>query len=298
MLVIACPGQGSQSPGFLSPWIEAFPKLGEVLVELGDACHSDLLRLGTSASEDEIKDTANAQRLIVGSAIAVYRTVFEQHDVQGVLGHSVGEYAAAAIAGVISDQQAMELVGKRADAMADAASQAPTSMAAVLGGDEADVLQSIQELGLEPANFNGAGQIVAAGSKPGIENLVANPPEKTRVIELKVAGAFHTSYMESAKIPVAQLAQGYSPRDPEMSLWSNVDGALADDGASFLQSLVSQISSPVRWDKCMQSLSGLGASIVELPPAGALAGLVRRGVSDATAVALKSSNDVEKVLNS
>ena len=295
MLIIACPGQGSQTQGFLLPWLEAYPQLEGNLASLGEACGADLVRLGTTAEEEEIKDTANAQRLIVGSALAVYRSVFAGVKVDGALGHSVGEYAAAAIAGVIGDHEAMQLVAKRADAMAEAAAKTPTSMAAVLGGEETEVLSAIEQFELEPANFNGSGQIVAAGAKSAIQRLVESPPDKSRVIELKVAGAFHTSFMESAKQSVAQLAESFSPVDPEINLWSNVDGGQVKDGSSFLSSLVSQISNPVRWDKCMTSLSGLGATVIELPPAGALAGLVKRGVSDATAIALKTPADVEKV---
>ncbi|MFY0671546.1 MAG: ACP S-malonyltransferase [Aquiluna sp.] len=298
MLIMACPGQGSQTPGFLSPWLEAYPQLEATLTSLGEACGADLVRLGTTAEEEEIKDTANAQRLIVGSALAVYRTVFESKKIDGVLGHSVGEYAAAAIAGVIGDHEAMQLVARRADAMAEAAANTPTSMAAVLGGEEADVLEAIGQLELEPANFNGSGQIVAAGAKAAIQRLVESPPQKARVIELKVAGAFHTSFMESAKEPVAEVAEGFSAMDPEIKLWSNVDGAQVQDGTAFLSSLVSQIASPVRWDRCMTSLSGLSATVVELPPAGALTGLMKRGVLDATAIALKTPADVEKVPNS
>ena len=295
MLIIACPGQGSQTQGFLLPWLEAYPQLEGNLASLGKACGADLVRLGTTAEEEEIKDTANAQRLIVGSALAVYRSVFAGVKVDGALGHSVGEYAAAAIAGVIGDHEAMQLVAKRADAMAEAAAKTPTSMAAVLGGEETEVLSAIEQFKLEPANFNGSGQIVAAGAKSAIQRLVESPPDKSRVIELKVAGAFHTSFMESAKQSVAQLAESFSPVDPEIDLWSNVDGGQVKNGSAFLSSLVSQISNPVRWDKCMTSLSGLGATVIELPPAGALAGLVKRGVSDATAIALKTPADVEKV---
>ncbi|MGA1023074.1 MAG: ACP S-malonyltransferase [Aquiluna sp.] len=295
MLIIACPGQGSQTQGFLLPWLEAYPQLEGNLASLGEACGADLVRLGTTAEEEEIKDTANAQRLIVGSALAVYRSVFAGVKVDGVLGHSVGEYAAAAIAGVIGDHEAMQLVAKRADAMAEAAAKTPTSMAAVLGGEETEVLSAIEQFELEPANFNGSGQIVAAGAKSAIQRLVESPPDKSRVIELKVAGAFHTSFMESAKQSVAQLAESFSPVDPEIKLWSNVDGGAVKDGSAFLSSLVSQISNPVRWDKCMTSLSGFGATVIELPPAGALAGLLKRGVSDATAIALKTPADVEKV---
>lgn len=297
MLIVACPGQGSQTPGFLSPWLEEFPSLNDTLEELGEACGSDLVYLGTEAEEDEIKDTANAQRLIVGSAIAVFRSALSDHRIDGVLGHSVGEFAAAAIAGIIPDQVAMQLVARRADAMAAAAAETPTSMAAILGGDPTEIINHVAKLGLEAANHNGSGQIVAAGAKDAIAELVASPPEKTRVIELKVAGAFHTSFMESAKAAVEELALNVSVGDPEMRIWSNADGREVNSGEEFLSSLVSQIASPVRWDLCMDSLSGLEAKVVELPPAGALAGLVKRGVPDATAIALKSPSDLDKVSN-
>ena len=297
MLVIACPGQGSQTPGFLVPWLEEFPDLEGVLGTLGQACNADLVKLGTVASEEEIKDTANAQRLIVGSAIGVFRTALNKLEIDGVLGHSVGEFAAAAIAGVISDEDAMTLVGARADAMAAAAAATPTSMAAVLGGDQLEVESALSSYGLEPANYNGPGQIVAAGAKAAIEKLVTEPPSGTRVIELKVAGAFHTSYMELAKDPVSRIAEGLSPSDPQIALWSNVDGKRQSSGSAYLDSLVSQISSPVRWDKCMETLGGNGVKLVELPPAGALTGLAKRGIPDGTAIALKNPADLEKVLN-
>ena len=184
------------------------------------------------------------------------------------------------------------------EAEAEAAAKAPTSMAATLGGDSAGVMKSISELGLEAANYNGPGQVVAAGAKDAIASLVSSPPEKARVIELKVAGAFHTSYMESAKAPVEELATAMTASDPGVRLWSNADGSEVRDGQGFLRSLVSQISNPVRWDLCMDALGGLDATVVELPPAGALAGLVKRGVADATAIALKSPADLDKVSNS
>jgi [acyl-carrier-protein] S-malonyltransferase len=295
LLIYACPGQGSQSEGFLKPWIEAYPDLTLKLAELSKACGRDLVRLGTEASEEEIKDTANAQRLIVGASIAIARIALTTKTPVGVLGHSVGEFAAAAIAGVLSDEEAIELVGIRADAMATAAAMQPTSMAAILGGEESEVLSKIESLDLEPANFNGASQIVAAGLKSQIAQLVAEPPEKAKVIELKVAGAFHTRFMQSAVEEVRSAAAKLSPSNPKMKLWSNADGTLVQSGQAFLDSLVSQIARPVRWDKCMASFNQEGVLVVELPPAGALAGLIKRGAPLASAVALKSVSDLEKV---
>jgi [acyl-carrier-protein] S-malonyltransferase len=189
----------------------------------------------------------------------------------------------------------MRLVAVRANAMAEAAKLEVTSMAAVLGGEQEQVLALLAALGLSAANYNGAGQIVAAGSKAAIEQLVATPPEKSRVIELKVAGAFHTHFMHPAVTKLSEIAATVSASDPQMKLWSNVDGAIVTAGEQFLDSLVSQVSNPVRWDLCMASIDQLSATVIELPPAGALAGLAKRGMPNSTAVALKTPSDLEKI---
>ena len=295
MRILMCPGQGSQSEGFLIEWFASVPGFQEKIIELGKAAGKDLVRLGTVASEDEIKATENAQPLIVAASIAAARTAINLADFDGVVGHSVGEFAAAAISGVLSDEDAMKMVSVRANAMAEAAKLEVTSMAAVLGGEQDQVLAALEELGLSAANYNGAGQIVAAGSKAAITQLVATPPEKSRVIELKVAGAFHTHFMQPAVTKLSEVAATVSASVPQMKLWSNVDGALVTDGERFLASLVSQVSNPVRWDLCMASIDKLSATVVELPPAGALAGLAKRGMPNSTAVALKNPTDLEKI---
>ena len=295
MRILMCPGQGSQSEGFLIEWFASVPGFQEKIIELGKAAGKDLVRLGTVASEDEIKATENAQPLIVAASIAAARTAINLANFDGVVGHSVGEFAAAAISGVLSDEDAMKLVAVRANAMAEAAKLEVTSMAAVLGGEQDQVLAALEELGLSAANYNGAGQIVAAGSKAAITQLVATPPEKSRVIELKVAGAFHTHFMQPAVTKLSEVAATVSASVPQMKLWSNVDGALVTDGERFLASLVSQVSNPVRWDLCMASIDKLSATVVELPPAGALAGLAKRGMPNSTAVALKNPTDLEKI---
>ena len=295
MRILMFPGQGSQSEGFLIEWFASVPGFQEKIIELGKAAGKDLVRLGTVASEDEIKATENAQPLIVAASIAAARTAINLDDFDGVVGHSVGEFAAAAISGVLSDEDAMKMVSVRANAMAEAAKLEVTSMAAVLGGEQDQVLAALEELGLSAANYNGAGQIVAAGSKAAITQLVATPPEKSRVIELKVAGAFHTHFMQPAVTKLSEVAATVSASVPQMKLWSNVDGALVTDGERFLASLVSQVSNPVRWDLCMASIDKLSATVVELPPAGALAGLAKRGMPNSTAVALKNPTDLEKI---
>ncbi|MEY5023354.1 MAG: hypothetical protein RL569_267 [Actinomycetota bacterium] len=295
MRILMCPGQGSQSEGFLTNWFELVPGFEEKIKELGEAAGKDLVALGTTSSEEEIKATENAQPLIVAASIAAARTALKVSEFDGVVGHSVGEFAAAAIAGVISDTDAMRLVAVRANAMADAAKLSQTSMAAILGGEEADVLAALASAGLHAANFNGAGQIVAAGAKQAIEQLVANPPAKARVIELKVAGAFHTDYMQPAVALLADAAKDVATNNPSVALWSNVDGRQVHSGEAFLASLISQVSNPVRWDLCMASMDQLGATLVELPPAGALAGLAKRGMPNSQAIALKTFSDLEKI---
>lgn len=295
MKILMCPGQGSQTEGFLTDWFENIAGFEAKVRALGDAAGKDLVRLGTSASEAEIKATENAQPLIVAASIAAARTALNLDEYDGVVGHSVGEFAAAAISGVLSDEEAMQLVAVRANAMAEAALLEATSMAAVLGGEQEQVLTALSQHGLQAANFNGAGQIVAAGAKQAILELVANPPEKTRVIELKVAGAFHTSYMTPAVSKLASLAANFAPKDPNIRLWSNSNGELVTEGSNFLASLVTQVSSPVRWDLCMSTMDAFAAQLIELPPAGALAGLAKRGMPNSTAIALKTSSDLEKI---
>jgi [acyl-carrier-protein] S-malonyltransferase len=295
MKFLACPGQGSQTPGFLIPWLAEVPGFEAELSALSQACGKDLIQLGTEADEETIKDTANSQPLIVGASIAAARTAIKDLEIQGVVGHSVGEFAAAAISGVLSDADAIKLVGIRAEAMAKAAAEVHTSMAAVLGGEESDVLRAIESFGLSAANFNGAGQIVAAGPKAQISQLVASPPDKARVIELKVAGAFHTDFMLSAQQELAQAASAVAVADPKIKLYSNQAGQLISSGQDFLDLMVGQVSKPVRWDRCMTSLDALGIELIELPPAGALAGLAKRGMPNSSAVALKSPADLEKI---
>lgn len=295
MRILMCPGQGSQSEGFLTGWFESVPGFEAKVRELSEAAGKDLVRLGTLSSEEEIKATENAQPLIVAAAIAAARTALNLSDFDGVVGHSVGEFAAAALSGVITDEDAMRLVSVRANAMANAAKLTHTSMAAVLGGEESEVLAALDQLGLSAANFNGAGQIVAAGTKSAIDLLVATPPTKARVIELKVAGAFHTNFMQPAVELLAQEASNVPTNDPKIKLWSNVDGQMVTSGKEFLASLVSQVSSPVRWDLCMANIDPHSATLVELPPAGALAGLAKRGMPNSQAVALKTFADIEKI---
>lgn len=294
VIAIVAPGQGSQTPGMLAPWLE-LPHARETVAAMSELSGLDLERLGTSADAEEIKDTAVTQPLVVSLALLAYEALSPSGELI-VAGHSIGEVAAAAMAGVIAKDAAVELAAVRGRAMADACALEPTSMAAILGGDEQDVLSTLADFGLEPANRNGAGQVVAAGPVEAIEKLQENPPAKARVMPLSVAGAFHTRYMQPAQDRVAEQRATLTAADPTVTLLSNSDGKPVDSGSEFLDRLVTQLTSPVRWDLCMETMLASGVeAIVELPPAGALTGLARRGMKGVKNVAVKTPDDLESV---
>ena len=294
MILVACPGQGSQTPGFLEAWMASDANRA-YLETLSDAAGIDLITHGTVSDAETIKDTAVAQPLIVAASLLSWRVLSAEADTSAVsaAGHSVGEFAAAAIAGVISDVEAMQLVAVRGTAMAAAASLAETGMAAVVGGEETEVVEAINSAGLNPANMNGAGQIVAAGSKQELQAFVENPPAGTRVIPLQVAGAFHTHYMTPAVETLRARFTSIAPENPALTLYTNNDGSKVSDGARFAELLVSQISHPVRWDACMNSFLQDGISgFVELLPGGALTGIAKRAMKGVPSVAIKSPEDI------
>ncbi|GAA3694854.1 ACP S-malonyltransferase [Zhihengliuella alba] len=295
MLAIVCPGQGSQTPGFLTPWLEQ-PGVADHLAQLAELSGRDLTHFGTAADEETIKDTAVAQPLIVAAGLVTARALLSDGVPDGVVvaGHSVGEITASAIAGALSERDAMVFVRERANAMAEAAAATPTGMAAVLGGDPEEVRDAIEAAGLTPANANGGGQTVAAGTLEEIEAFAAAPPAKARVVPLKVAGAFHTRHMAPAVSVLEQLAPQLSPADPRLSLLSNYDGGVVVDGRANLSSLVAQVSRPVRWDLCMERFAELGVTgLLELAPAGTLVGLAKRGLKGVATLALKSPEDLD-----
>ena len=295
MIVLACPGQGSQTPGFLSPWLE-LDGVAERLAAYSDAAQVDLVTHGTVSDADTIRDTRIAQPLIVAASLITAAVLADRTDraADGVAGHSVGELAAAALAGVISDTDALRLVGIRGRAMADAAAQTPTGMSAVLGGDQDAVVARLTELGLTPANYNGGGQIVAAGDLEALAQLAAEPLRGTRVIPLQVAGAFHTSYMAPAVDTLRTAVGEVAASAPTTTLWSNRDGGVVTEGATALAQIVDQVSSPVRWDLCMSAFADAGITgLVELAPAGALTGLAKRGLRGVPTVAVKTPDDLD-----
>ena len=289
MLAIIAPGQGSQTPGMLSPWLED-AAIATIAQEFSDAISLDVIRLGTTADADEIKDTSNAQPLIVAASLLSAHALGLNNNFAYVAGHSVGEITAAALGGALTPVAAMKLVRTRGLEMAKAAAITPSGMAAVLGGDRQVVLHAISDLGLVAANDNGGGQIVAAGDLDALAQLA---PEGARVRPLAVAGAFHTPYMQSAVEPLRTLAQSMSVTNPSAGVLSNKDGAVITDGREVLDRIVNQIANPVRWDLCMETFTSLGVTgVIEVAPAGTLVGLIKRAAPAIAQFALKSPDDI------
>lgn len=298
MLVIVAPGQGAQAPGFLAPWLE-LPHFEDRLRWLSACAGLDLVHYGTEADADTIRDTAVAQPLLVAAGLISALEIFPHpadafHAVGAAAGHSVGEITAAAGTGVITAEQAMVLVRERGRAMADAAALKPTGMTAVLGGDLDEVAAVLDRHGLTAANSNGAGQVVAAGTLEQLAALKDDPPAKARLVPLSVAGAFHTEHMVPAVDTLARYARAVSVHDPRTGLISNRDGAVVSDGRDVLARIVSQVSTPVRWDLCMQTMGELGVTgVIEVPPAGTLTGLIKRALPGVETVALKTPDDLD-----
>jgi [acyl-carrier-protein] S-malonyltransferase len=294
VLALLAPGQGSQTPGFLEPWL-ASDFAAHLIADWSKVIDLDLKRLGTTASADEIRDTANAQPLLVAGGLIGAATLFAGDDssISYVSGHSVGEITAAALAQVIAVADAMKLVRARGLEMAKAANGTNTGMSAVLGGDRDVVVAAINALGLTAANENGAGQIVAAGSIAVLTKLAENAPEGSRVRPLAVSGAFHTSTMQPAVSILAGLAADTNVSDPKFPFISNKDGAIISNGREVLDRIVGQIAGPVRWDLCMETMAKLGVTgVIEVPPAGTLAGLVKRAQPEIETFALKTPEDL------
>ncbi|MDP2771970.1 MAG: acyltransferase domain-containing protein [Nocardioides sp.] len=298
MLVIVAPGQGAQTPGFLVPWLED-PVFAARLEWLSTVAGVDLAHHGTESDADTIRDTKIAQPLLVGTGLIAALELFPHPSdaferVGAVAGHSVGELSAAAGARTITAEQAMVLVRERGNAMAAAAAQKPTGMTAVLGGDRDEVLAALAEHGLTPANDNGPGQIVAAGTTDQLAALAAAPPAKARLMPLTVAGAFHTEHMAPAVGHVARLAKSVSVHDPRIPLISNKDGQVVHDGVEVLKRIVGQIASPVRWDLCLDTMADLGVTgILEMPPAGTLTGIAKRALKGVETFALKTPDQLD-----
>ncbi|MGW5850602.1 ACP S-malonyltransferase [Streptomyces sp. NPDC055254] len=295
MLVLVAPGQGAQTPGFLTPWLD-LPGAADRVAAWSDAIGLDLAHYGTHADADEIRDTAVAQPLLVAAGLLSASALGSPAAFGAVSGHSVGEITAAAYAGVFSEADALSFVRTRGLAMAEAAAVTETGMAAVLGGDRDVVVAHLEKLGLTPANINGAGQIVAAGTMEQIASLEAEKPEGSmKVVALKVAGAFHTHHMTPAVATLAKASEALAPADPALKYVSNKDGLVVTAGADVVARLVGQVANPVRWDLCMETFAALGVTgIIELCPGGTLTGLTKRALKGVPSVALKTPDDLDK----
>ncbi|WP_280268638.1 ACP S-malonyltransferase [Nocardia wallacei] len=294
MIALYAPGQGSQTPGMLAPWLD-LPGARDRLELWSKASGLDLVQLGTTATADDIKDTAVTQPLVVAAALLAFAEISENAVPADtiVAGHSVGEFAAAAVAGVLSPDEAVTLAAIRGAEMAKACALEPTGMSAVLGGDEAAVLDRLAELDLIPANRNAAGQIVAAGRLDALAELAANPPEKARIRALPVAGAFHTAFMAPAQDAVTEAISQITAGEPTRTLLSNYDGKPVSSGKDAIEKLAAQVTRPVRWDLCTETVRAAGVSgVAELPPAGTLVGIAKRELKGTPNLALKTPEDI------
>ncbi|MEO3973276.1 ACP S-malonyltransferase [Streptomyces sp. CAU 1734] len=293
MLVLVAPGQGAQTPGFLTPWLD-LPGLSGRIEAWSEAIGLDLVHYGTKADADEIRDTAVAQPLLVAAGLLSASALGADIRPDIVAGHSVGEITAAALAGVVDETDALRFVRTRGLAMAEAAAVTETGMAAVLGGDPEQVVAHLEGLGLTAANVNGAGQIVAAGTAEQLAALAADKPEKARVIALKVAGAFHTEHMAPAVATLEGAAAELRPADPLLTYVSNKDGAVVSAGAEVIARLVGQVANPVRWDLCMDTFRERGVTaLIEVCPGGTLTGIAKRALPGVKTLALKTPADLD-----
>ncbi|MFJ9870863.1 ACP S-malonyltransferase [Streptomyces sp. NPDC101165] len=298
MLVMVAPGQGAQIPGFLKSWLEE-PAFADHIHWLSTVCGIDLEHYGSEADADSIRDTAIAQPLIVGTGLLGARALFSRSAGRPALldvaaGHSLGELTVAASVGMLSEEQTMVLVRERGRAMAATAAKSRAGMVAVLGGDPDDVQATIERHGLVTVNDNGPGQVVAAGAREAIARLVAEPPAATRIRPLQIAGAFHTPEVEHVAVRLGRCARAITPLTPPARLLSNRDGEVVTDGREMLDRIVRQVSLPVRWGLCMETMTRLGVTgLLELPPASTLTRIARRALPDVETFALNTPDQLD-----
>lgn len=279
MLLLLSPGQGSQSSGLLRPWLD-LPGARDRLSTWSDLTGLDLLQLGTEATAEALRPTEVAQPLLTAAALLSGRALLDGAVPGIVCGHSVGELSALALAGVLTDDEAVVLAARRGSAMARAAALRPTGMVAVLG--RAPDAALVEQAGLEVATVNAPGQVVLGGP---VEALDALELPGARLRRLDVAGAFHTRAMQPAVDELAGIVAALSPRDAVCDVVANADGAVLRDGRALLDRLVGQLTRPVRFDLCLAAV-GAATHAVELAPGGVLTGVVKRVLPDLPVTAL------------
>jgi [acyl-carrier-protein] S-malonyltransferase len=278
----------------LSSWLQNDDSLA-LIKQFSEICETNLLKLGTTADQSEVTATNNAQTLLASLAfLSADKLNWEKFQRIIFSGHSVGELSASCLAGFYSMQDAMQLVSVRGKAMAEAATSSQiTGMSAVLGGKKEEVIKHIQKYNLVSANVNSEGQIIASGLLTDLERLAENPPDSTKVRRLDVAGAFHSEFMKPAEAKLAQKFNQINLNEPGFRYISNKDGSVVTKSSDLKNRLVSQISSPVRWDMCQATMKDLGVTgMLELAPGGVLTGIAKREMPGVELFAIKSPGDI------
>ncbi|MFE7467810.1 ACP S-malonyltransferase [Streptomyces sp. NPDC057499] len=299
--IVTAPGQGVQRPGMLDPWLDAVPGAPGLVDDWSRAAGFDLIEAGRNA--ELLADTAYAQPLIVATALLSYELLRDRMPLAGgevlFAGHSVGELAAASAAGYLGAGDAVALARVRGAAMSAACAAAPTAMAAVMPtrrdpATDEEIVAAVEAAGLTAANWNGSHQFVAAGPAERIAALVEAPPPGVRVARLAVAGAFHTAAMAPAVVEFARAVGEVRFTEPSSPLLGNADGAVVNSPDELRRRLITQITAPVRWDRCARTIATLApdAPQIELAPAGPLTRLLQRDRPAAHTVALSTPQEL------
>lgn len=300
MLAFTFPGQGSQRPGMGRPWADH--ESWELVDEASEVAERDVARLLLDADADELKDTRNAQlTTFVSSLIVLDAAERLGLEPSFCAGHSLGEYTALTAVGALGFDEGVRLVSERADAMHQAGSDNPGTMAAVLGldDDQVEVACRRADSDVWVANFNAPGQVVIAGSPEGVAAaaLIAKELGAKKVMPLAVSGAFHTPFMAPARDRLRKAIAEAQPRDSEIPVISNVDSLAHNIGADWTSLLSAQLSSPVRWKHCLLTLADLGVTeFAELGPGGVLTGMAKRTVENARTIAVATPEDLDKLI--
>jgi [acyl-carrier-protein] S-malonyltransferase len=274
--VLVSPGQGAQKPGLLLPWLD-LPYASVKIDRWSELTGIDLLEHGTKSSAETIRDTAIAQVLLTATALLSFEAVDQPFEL--LAGHSVGEFSACAIAGVLTLEDCLRAVAARGRAMAQCAAANCGGMAAVVGATKDETVRAITRAGAEVANFNGPRQIVAGGSSKALAALAANPPPAGRVIRLDVAGAFHTAAMKPAEASLREALANARVSNARVPIVTNADGRALTDGKLIVENLITQVSRPVRWDLVLDTFVASGVTHhLELAPSGVLSGIAKRAM--------------------